>query len=179
MKLESLKDLYTEELKDVYSAEKQIVKALPKMIKAATSDELKSAFEDHLAATKTHVERLEQLLYREDAKSRTKKCKGMEGLLDEGEEFISETGDPNVIDAALISAAQRVEHYEIAAYGTLCAYAKTLNEVEALKLLEATLEEEKEADETLSGIAESHINELAAMPVDTNREDFGAQPFTS
>ena len=154
MKLESLKDLYMEELKDVYSAEKQIVKALPKMIKAATSDELKSAFEDHLAATKTHVERLEQLLYREDAKSRTKKCKGMEGLLEEGKEILEEDMPDMVRDAALIGAAQRVEHYEMAAYGTVRDMAKQLGLKDAAQLLQTTLDEEGETDKLLTAIAQ-------------------------
>jgi len=162
MKLQSLQDLYIEELRDLYSAENQIVKALPKMAKSASTDELRTAFEEHLEETRTHVERLEQIFERLDAKPKGKKCKAMEGLLEEGKEMMEEDADPMVHDAALICAAQRVEHYEIAGYGCARTFAKILGDDEAAELLQETLNEEGAADHKLTEIAESTINVEAA-----------------
>src|ERR1044071_190460 len=136
---EGLRDLYIDELKDLYSAENQLVKALPKMAKAASSEELKQGFEEHLEQTKGHVQRLEQIFEKLGESPKGKKCKGMEGLIEEGSEMIEEDFEGNVKDAGLIGAAQRVEHYEIAAYGTAKAFAQTLNESEHVELLEQTL----------------------------------------
>jgi ferritin-like metal-binding protein YciE len=158
MQLAELKDLYIDELKDIYSAENQIVKALPKMVKAASSPELKSAFQEHLAQTETQVERLKQIFGKIGEKPTGKVCKGMQGVLEEGSEMIAEDATPEVKDAGLISAAQRVEHYEIAGYGSVVAYAKQLKDDDALELLEATLAEEKQTDKTLSKLATSTIN---------------------
>jgi len=157
----SLKELYVEELRDIYDAENQLVKALPEMAKAATSEELRSGFEEHLEQTKEHVRRLEQVLNDLGEKAKGKKCKGMQGLVSEGKEVIGEDFEDDVKDAALISAAQRVEHYEIAAYGTVRTYAEILGEQNAVSLLEKTLEEEKETDEKLTELAEG-INVEAA-----------------
>jgi ferritin-like metal-binding protein YciE len=157
----SLKELYVEELRDIYDAENQLVKALPEMAKAATSVELRSGFEEHLEQTKEHVRRLEQVLNDLGEKAKGKKCKGMQGLVSEGKEVIGEDFEDDVKDAALISAAQRVEHYEIAAYGTVRTYAEILGEQNAVSLLEKTLEEEKETDEKLTELAEG-INVEAA-----------------
>jgi ferritin-like metal-binding protein YciE len=157
-----LATLLTEELKDLYSAEKQILKALPKIVRATTTDTLRGALEDHLEETEGHVERLEEIFEYLDMKPGRKKCKGMEGLLEEGEEHFTQQEEGALRDAAIIAAAQRVEHYEIAAYGTAVAYARELGIDEAANLLEATLEEERGADERLSEIAESEVNEDAA-----------------
>jgi ferritin-like metal-binding protein YciE len=161
MQNSSLKGLYVEELRDIYDAESQLVKALPEMAKAATSEELRSGFEDHLEQTKEHVRRLEKVLNDMGEKAKGKKCKGMQGLVSEGKEIIEEDFEHDVRDAALISAAQRVEHYEIAAYGTVRTYAEILGEQNAVSLLEKTLEEEKETDEKLTELAEG-INVRAA-----------------
>jgi ferritin-like metal-binding protein YciE len=158
MSLTSLQDVFVEQLKDVYSAETQIVKALPKLAKTVSSTELQEALKKHLEETKTQVERLDQVLEMVSATGKGKKCKGMEGLLEEGKETLGEKGDasPAALDAAIIADCQRVEHYEIAAYGTLCAYAKQLGHRDALQLLK----------ETLSQIASS-VNLEAAEPGDT------------
>jgi ferritin-like metal-binding protein YciE len=161
MKLDSLKKLYVEELRDIYSAETQLVKALPKMGKGASSPELKQAFEDHLEQTKEHVERLEEIFNRLDEKPTGKTCKGMKGLIEEGAEMLEEKGEESVIDAGLIGAAQRVEHYEIAAYGTVRTFANLLGEEEAADLLQQTLDEEGETDKHLSELAEEIVNEEA------------------
>jgi ferritin-like metal-binding protein YciE len=160
MSLSNLEDVFEHELTDVLDAERQILKALPKMIKAAESEELKTALEEHRGVTEEQVGRLETIFKSLGKAARGKHCKGMEGLLAEGADMIEEeeTGAP--LDAAMICGAQKVEHYEIAAYGSLIAYAKLLNMPEAVKLLEATLDEEKEADKTLSGIA-SELNLMA------------------
>jgi ferritin-like metal-binding protein YciE len=157
MEQEALKELYIDELKDIYNAENQLVKALPKMAKAATSEDLSSGFEAHLEQTRGHIQRLEQIFKALDEKPTGKKCKGMEGLIAEGQEMMGEDFEDDVMDAALISAAQRVEHYEIAAYGTVRTYAELLGEDEAVQLLEQTLEEEKETDQKLTDLA-SEIN---------------------
>ena len=164
MKNSSLRELYVEELRDIYDAENQLLKALPEMAKAATSDELRSGFEEHLEQTKEHVRRLEQVLNDLGEKAKGKKCKGMQGLVAEGKEMIEEDFEDEVKDAGLISAAQRVEHYEIAAYGTVRTYAEILGEQNAVSLLEKTLQEEKETDEKLTELAESINVEAAAEP---------------
>ncbi len=153
MKMESLKELYVEELQDLYSAETQITKALPKMAKAATSPTLKDAFESHLEETREQIKRLDQIFENLGESSKGKTCEGMKGLLKEGDELMKEDADPEVLDAGLISAAQRVEHYEMAGYGTVRTYAELLGEDEAVALLEATLKEEKAADSKLSKVA--------------------------
>lgn len=162
MELETLKDLYLHELKDLYSAEKQIIKALPKMVKAASNDQLKAGFQQHLEETKEHAARLEKLLTRHKQTTRGPKCKGMEGLLKEGEEMIEEEADEEVRDAGLISAAQRVEHYEMAGYGCARTYAETLGDKEGAKVLQQTLDEEGATDKKLTKLAKSTINIAAA-----------------
>jgi ferritin-like metal-binding protein YciE len=149
-----LKELYIDELKDLYSAETQLVKALPKMAKSAASDELRRGFEEHLEQTKGHVQRLEQIFESLGESPKGKKCKGMEGLIEEGSEVAEEDYEGNILDAALIGAAQRVEHYEIAGYGTVRAMAEVLGEDEHVSLLTETLDEEKETDEKLTELAQ-------------------------
>jgi ferritin-like metal-binding protein YciE len=161
-KLTSLNDLLIEELKDLYDAEHQITKALPKMAAAASSPQLKSAFTAHLAETEGHIKRLEQVFNLLGEKPARKTCKAMKGLLEEGDEVLKEDADPVVKDAALIGSAQRVEHYEMAGYGTLRTFALTLGFDEVATLLQENLEQEGEADRKLTMIAESRINELAA-----------------
>ncbi len=153
MTKDSLRDVYIDELKDLYSAEKQLTKALPKMAKAASSEELREGFEEHLEQTKGHVQRLEEIFSMLNAKAGGKKCVGMEGLVKEGAEIMGEDLEYALMDAALISAAQRVEHYEIAAYGTVSAYADLLGEPEQASLLRQTLEEEKETDQKLTELS--------------------------
>ncbi len=151
---EGFKELYVDELKDLYSAETQLVQALPKMAKGASSDELRQGFEEHLEQTKGHVQRLEQIFEALGESPKGKKCKGMEGLIEEGSEVLGDDYEGDVLDAALIGAAQRVEHYEIAGYGTVRALAEALGEDEHVSLLSETLDEEKETDERLTDIAE-------------------------
>lgn len=155
-----LRELYTDELKDLYNAENQLVKALPKMAKAASSEELRRGFEEHLEQTKQHVQRLERIFKALDESPKGKKCVGMEGLIKEGSEVMEEDFEDAVLDVALIGAAQRVEHYEIAAYGTVRALAKILGETEHASVLQETLHEEKETDEKLTELA-TEINEQA------------------
>jgi ferritin-like metal-binding protein YciE len=162
MKLSNLRDLLVAELQDLYDAENQITKALPKMAKTASSPELKRAFETHLEQTQTHISRLERVFATLDEPPKGKKCKGMEGLLKEGDEMIKEDADPDVKDAGLISAAQRVEHYEMAGYGTVRTYAQILGNTEAQQLLQQTLNEEGETDHLLTRLAEQGINLDAA-----------------
>ena len=162
MELQTLKDLYIHELKDLYSAEKQIIKALPKMIKAADNAQLKAGFEEHLGQTKEQAVRLEKLLASHDQTTRGPKCKGMEGVLKEGEEMIEEEADEEVRDAGLIGAAQRVEHYEIAGYGCARTYAELLGDKEGAKVLQQTLDEEADTDKKLTKLAKSTINVAAA-----------------
>jgi ferritin-like metal-binding protein YciE len=158
----TLDKLYEEELRDIYNAEGQLVKALPKMAKAASNDELKKAIEDHLEQTKGQVDRLEKVFQSLGVAVRGKTCAAMKGLLEEGKEILEEEDiEDTVLDAALIAAAQKVEHYEIATYGTLIAWAKQLGYADQAKLLEETLTEEKEADSLLTEIAESNINAMA------------------
>jgi ferritin-like metal-binding protein YciE len=151
---QGLKELYIDELKDLYSAENQLVKALPKMAKAASSDELRQGFEKHLEQTRGHVQRLEKIFQALGESPKGKTCKGMQGLIEEGSEATEEDYEGSVMDAALIGAAQRVEHYEIAGYGTVRSMAETLGEDDHVSLLEETLEEEKETDEKLTELAE-------------------------
>jgi ferritin-like metal-binding protein YciE len=162
MKLESLQDLYLAELSDIYSAEQQLLKALPKMAKAANDPRLRTAFEDHLEETKGQVERLEGIFKRLDTKPKSKMCQAMKGLIEEGGEMAKTGGSPAVIDAGLIGAAQRVEHYEIAAYGCARTFAELLGDSDAALNLEASLDEEKEADESLTELAKKVINVAAA-----------------
>ncbi|MGC1614440.1 MAG: ferritin-like domain-containing protein [Candidatus Acidiferrum sp.] len=161
METNRLRHLYVEELKDLYSAENQMVKALPKMIKAASSEDLRAGFEGHLKQTKGHVARLEDIFKALGESPKGKKCKGMEGLIKEGGELIEENPAPEELDAGLISAAQRVEHYEIAGYGCVRAYAELLGEDQAVSALRQTLEEEKETDQKLTQLA-GNINVEAA-----------------
>jgi ferritin-like metal-binding protein YciE len=161
MKFESLHDLYLDQLQDLYNAEQQLIKALPKMAKEASSEELKAAFEEHLEKTREHALRIESICEQLGEKADGKKCKAMEGLVKEGDEVISENMDERIKDAALIAAAQRVEHYEIAGYGCVRAYATKLGDTAAATALGQTLEEEKEADTTLNGIAEKLNFEIA------------------
>lgn len=172
MSLGSLQTLFENELKDVYNAEKQLVTALPRMAKAATSSQLRDAITSHLRETEKHVTRLERVFKSLDLPARGKKCKGMEGLIEEGKEILEEDGEGEVIDAALISAAQRVEHYEIAAYGCLITYAETLGHNGAADLLKQTLSEEEAADEKLSRLAKGGINQAAAaVGAESEEED--------
>lgn len=163
MKIETLRDFYVEELKDLYSAENQILKALPKMVKVATSPELRKAFEDHLTETQGHVDRLEKIFADMDISPKGKHCKAMEGLIAEADETIQQSMPHAVKDAALIAAAQRVEHYEIAGYGCVRTYAGVLGEDEAATLLNETIQEEGAADELLTEIAEGTVNEQATV----------------
>ena len=157
-KLANLEDLYEDLLKDLYSAEKQLVKALPKMAKNADSPDLQRAFQDHLGQTEKHVERIERIFSDLGGSPRGKKCVGMEGLIEEGGELLKEDVEPDVLDAGLIAAAQKVEHYEIAGYGTARAWANKLGYSNAANLLQDTLDEESMANEKLTQLAESHIN---------------------
>lgn len=165
MELETLRDLYIDELKDLYSAEKQLVKALPKMVKAASHPELKRVFSDHLEQTQGHVDRLETIFADLDVSGRGKKCVGMEGAIEEANEMIQEKPEMHVLDAALISKAQHVEHYEMAGYGTVRSYAEQLGEQKHADLLNRTLQEEKDADQLLSDLALSMINIDANSPM--------------
>ncbi|HLJ55509.1 MAG TPA: ferritin-like domain-containing protein [Chthonomonadaceae bacterium] len=158
MKLETLQDLYVAELKDLYSAENQILRALPKMVNAAGSSELKAGFEEHLGQTREHVSRLEQIFESLGKSPKGKHCKGMEGVLEEGSDLLKEDADPDVLDAGLISAAQHVEHYEIAGYGVVRTYAELLGDQKAAQLLQTTLSEEVATDQKLTKLAQSGIN---------------------
>jgi ferritin-like metal-binding protein YciE len=157
-KIKSLHDLFVHELRDLFSAEKQLLKALPKMAKAATHEELKEGFEQHLQETEAQVERLEQIFEKLGVSSRGEKCVAMEGLIEEGKKLMEEEMPENVLDAALIGAAQKIEHYEIAGYGTAKTFAEILSEDEAADLLEQTLNEEKETDTKLTELAENNVN---------------------
>ncbi len=154
MKINSLRDLYVEQLRDLYDGENQIIKALPKMIESTDSDDLRSALEEHLEITRQQAQRLETIFQGLGQSAKAQKCKGMEGIIKEGSEVLKEDMAESVKDAAIIASAQRVEHYEIAGYGTVRTYAELLGEDKAVELLEQTLEEEKEADEKLSQLAE-------------------------
>jgi ferritin-like metal-binding protein YciE len=162
MTLKTLEDLFLHEIKDLFSAEQQLVHALPKMAKAASSEKLRHGFEEHLEQTRGHVERIEKIFDLLGKGHRGTKCEAMEGLIAEGKKIIDEDGPPEVKDAALIGAAQRVEHYEIAGYGTARTLARLLHNTEAEELLQQTLDEEKETDERLTEIAESEVILVAA-----------------
>jgi ferritin-like metal-binding protein YciE len=162
MKLRSLQELYVEELKDLHSAETQLLTALPKMAKAASAPQLSKAFNDHLKETEGHVKRLETIFEKLGSSPKGKKCKAMEGLVEEGKETISEDADPSVKDAGLIAAAQRVEHYEMAGYGCVRTFAHLLGHDDAVQLLQKTLDEEGAADKKLTKLAETVINVEAA-----------------
>ena len=162
MQAEDLRDLYIDQLKDLYNAENQLIKALPRMAKAASNEGLKSAFQTHLEQTRVHAQRIEQIMTDMGEKPRGKKCKAMEGLVEEGKEALDEFEDPDVLDAALIAAAQRVEHYEIAGYGCVRTYAQLLGDEGAARLLQQTLDEEGDTDKLLTSLAESSINVEAA-----------------
>ena len=170
MALDSLQSLFLEELRDVYHAEKQLVRALPRMAKAASDPKLRQAFTDHLKETQGQVNRLERVFRELGQTPRAKKCEGMAGLVEEGKKIMEEDGEPAVIDAALIAAAQRVEHYEIAAYGCLRTYAQLLGLSAASELLQENLNEEEAADEKLNGLAEGGINQ-AAVAVGAEEEE--------
>lgn len=161
MKLKTFKDLYIQQLKDLYSAEKQIIRALPKMAKAALNQELAEAFNEHLIQSKEQAERLEEILSSHDATTRGTTCKAMEGLLEEGTEVIEADMDDQLRDAALIAVAQRVEHYEISAYGTVRTFAELIGDKRGAKLLQTTLDEEAETDRLLTELAEESVNETA------------------
>ena len=156
--MDSLRELYVEEIKDLYSAENQILKGLPRMIKAASHPQLKRAFKTHEAQTKRHVKRLEQIARELGEKPTGKKCVGMEGLIQEAKDLLSEKPEPNVLDAGLISAAQHVEHYEMAGYGTCRTWARLLGYENQAQLLQTTLDEEQQTDLDLTGLAESTVN---------------------
>lgn len=165
MKMDNLEDVFKDEIKDIYSAEQQLIKALPKMAKAADG-ELRSAFEEHLEQTRTHADRIEEICDQLKISPGGKKCVGMEGVVKEGSEVLKMDGSPDSINAALIGAAQRAEHYEIAAYGTARTHARQLGYANTVNLLNQTLEEEKETDARLTRLAESSINVRASMEGD-------------
>jgi ferritin-like metal-binding protein YciE len=168
--LDSLHDLLEEELRDLYDAEKQLTKALPKLAKKATSPDLKAGFEAHLQETEGHIGRLEQAFEQLGLPARGKSCKGMRNLISEGNAMIADAEEDATRDALMISAAQKVEHYEIAAYGTVRTWAKLLGKDDVASLLEETLDEEKATDQKLTEIAESHVNEAAAEEGEEDRE---------
>jgi ferritin-like metal-binding protein YciE len=172
----SLHDAFIEELRDTYDAEKQLTKALPKLAKAATNAKLRAAFETHLQETQGQIARLEQVFESLDEKVRGKHCDGIAGIIEEGKSIMEEDFDETTMDACLIAAGQRAEHYEMAAYGTLVAWAQAMGHTEAARLLQQTLEEEKAADKKLSGLAEGGINRGAADTAHTeeDREPVGA-----
>ncbi|MGB9473937.1 MAG: ferritin-like domain-containing protein [Candidatus Udaeobacter sp.] len=163
MKVDTLQKLYTDELRDLYNAETQLLKALPKMAKGASSDELKDAFEKHLEQTKTHVERLEEIFGELGEKPKGKTCRAMKGLIEEGSEILEQDGDESVLDAGIIVAAQKVEHYEIASYGSVRTFAHLLGQNKAAELLQTTLDEEAETNEVLNRLAETIVNPEALM----------------
>jgi len=172
--IENLEELFQDELKDIYDAEKQLTKALPKMAKKASNEELRQAFEEHLRQTEQHIERLDQVFEQLDLPARGKKCEGMKGLIEEGQDMIGDADDDATRDALMIAAAQKVEHYEIASYGTLRTWANLLGKSDAASLLEETLDEEKETDQRLTSIAEGLVNAEAASG-DVEEEEEGAR----
>jgi ferritin-like metal-binding protein YciE len=163
MKLDTLKTLYTNELRDLYNAENQLLKALPKMAKAASSEELKNAFQKHLEQTKSHVERLEEVFEELGDKPTGKTCRAMKGLIEEGSEILHQDGEDSVIDAGIIVAAQKVEHYEMAGYGSVRTFAQLLGKDRSAELLQTTLDEESETNETLNQLAEGVVNPEALI----------------
>jgi ferritin-like metal-binding protein YciE len=176
--IESLNDLFLEQLKDLYDAENQLIKALPKMAEAANSDDLREGIEEHLEQTKGHAQRIETIFENLGEKAKAKKCRGMEGVIKEGNEALEEDMDPDVRDAAIIAAAQRVEHYEIAGYGTARTFANLLGEREAASLLEETLNEEKETDAKLTQLAEE-INVAAEKEDEGEEAESGTEKRTT
>jgi len=162
MKLNSLRDVFVESVRDLYNAETQLIKALPKMAKAASSEDLREAFEEHLEQTRGQLERLDQICEQLGIKAKGKTCQAMKGLIEEAQEILAADGDPAAKDAAIIGAAQKVEHYEIAGYGTVRTFAELLGEDEAARLLQETLDEEEAADERLTEVAESGLNQEAS-----------------
>jgi ferritin-like metal-binding protein YciE len=175
----TLHDAFLDELRDTYDAEKQLLKALPKMAKASTSEELRAAFEAHLEETRGHVDRLEQVFQSLDEKARGKHCDGIAGIIDEGKAIMEEDFDDATMDACLIAAGQRAEHYEMAAYGTLVAWARGMGHTDAERLLQETLDEEKAADEKLTSIAEGGINQEAADAAHPSEEDEGEEEMST
>jgi len=177
VKIDNLNTLFQEELKDIYDAEKRLVRALPKMAKAASSEELKNALQEHLEVTKGQVERLERVFEAMGAKAKGKTCACMKGLIEEGEEVMKEDATEELLDAAIIGAAQRVEHYEIAAYGTVRTFAEKLGNEKVVELLQQTLDEEKEADEKLTEISEQLLDAMGESGMEESEMDeSGATP---
>jgi ferritin-like metal-binding protein YciE len=174
VKLDTLRKLYLEELRDIYNAEQQLVKTLPKMAKAASAEELKEALQDHLEETKGHLERIDEIFNDLDESPKGKTCQAMKGLVEEGSEILETKGEESVIDAGIIAAAQKVEHYEIATYGTLRTWADLLGESDAADLLQQTLDEEGDADKRLNELAEEIVNPEALS--ETEEEEVGAGP---
>jgi ferritin-like metal-binding protein YciE len=171
MELSTLQDLFIDHLKDLKDAENQLTKALPKMAKAASSPELQRAFEEHLEQTKMHLQRAEQILEELTGNTRGKKCRAMEGLIEEGAELMKENADPEVMDAGLIAAAQKVEHYEIASYGTVRTYAQLMGQSKIAQMLQQILDEEGQADKKLTQIAESiNIEAMAGQTASASRK---------
>jgi ferritin-like metal-binding protein YciE len=170
MKLDSLEALLIDQLKDLYNAEQQLIKALPRMAKAATNPQLKEGFDEHLQQTREHAQRLEKIFDEMEIKGKGKKCAAMEGLIEEGKELMEEDAEPEVLDAGLIAAAQKVEHYEIASYGTARTYAQVLSLNSAADLLQQTLDEEKLTDRKLTQLAEESINVEAVEPGEDDEE---------
>jgi len=171
MSMDNLQDLLVEELRDIYNAEQQITKALPRMAKAASNEDLKAAFEEHLEQTQGQIRRLEEIFEKLEMKARGKKCKAMEGLIEEGKEIMQEEGEEVVLDAALIAAAQKVEHYEIASYGTCRTWANILGLHDIADLLQETLDEEADTDKRLTEIAESANYEAATVGGEEDEEE--------
>src|SRR6476661_10714497 len=174
----TLHDAFIDELRDTYDAEKQLIKALPKLAKAAASTDLRAAFESHLEETKGHVERLEQVFQSLEEKPRGKHCEGIAGIIEEGKSMMEEEFDEATVDAVLIAAGQRAEHYEMAAYGTLIAWAQSMGHTEAATLLQQILNEEKAADKKLSSLAEGGINKNAADAAHSEDEEEEEEPST-
>jgi ferritin-like metal-binding protein YciE len=163
MKMDTLQKLYTDELRDLYNAENQLLKALPNIAKAASSEDMKDAFEKHLEQTKGHVKRLEQVFDAIGEKPKGKTCRAMKGLIEEGSEILKEDGEESILDAGIIVAAQKVEHYEIASYGSVRTFAHLLGQNKAAELLQTTLDEESETNELLNRLAEGIVNPEAMM----------------
>jgi ferritin-like metal-binding protein YciE len=175
----TLRDAFLDELKDAYDAEKQITKALPKMVKAATTPKLRNAFENHLKETHNQIKRLEQVFASLDEKVKGKHCDGVAGIIEEGDSVMGEDFDDMTMDACLIASGQRVEHYEMAAYGSLIAWAKVLGHDEAVSLLQKNLDEEKAADEKLTALAEGGINQEAANAAADSNDAEEAAPVAA
>jgi len=169
--LTSLRDALIEEIKDLYDAEKQLTKALPKMAKAATSEDLRTAIETHLEETRGQMGRLEQVFDLLDERAKGKHCAGIAGIIEEGSDAMGEDAPSSVMDACIIASAQRVEHYEMAAYGTVIAWAEALDQAEVAQLLQQTLEEEKATDEKLTALAEAGINEAATAGTEEDEDE--------